>query len=98
ELQRSRRAWGVMLLCGLAACEGRSAEQEPPPEGAQVTEAAPQWEDHVGLGARANYRRSDENRFAVPFPFKPQELPPGQTKGFEETVDAGTHEEISDVT
>jgi hypothetical protein len=97
-LQKSSRAWCVLLLSGLAVGAGRSAAQEAPPEGAPAAEAAPKWEYHFGLEARANYRRSDENRFAVPFPFKPQELPPGQTRGFEETVDAGTHEEISDVT
>jgi hypothetical protein len=51
-----------------------------------------------GLEAKANYRRSEENRFAVPFPFRPIELPPGQTKGFEETVNPGSHIELSLVT
>jgi hypothetical protein len=51
-----------------------------------------------GLEAKANFRQSEENRFAVPFPFTPEQLPPGQTRGFEETVNGGSHVELSDVT
>jgi hypothetical protein len=51
-----------------------------------------------GLEAKANFRHSEENRFAVPFPFTPEQLPPGQTRAFEETVNAGSHVELSDVT
>lgn len=51
-----------------------------------------------GLEAKANYRDSELNRFAVPFPFPPGSLPPGQTRGFEETVDEGSHLELSAVT
>src|SRR4029079_16887036 len=38
---------------------------------------------------------SDENRFPVKFPFRPIDLPPGQTQAFEETVNAGSHFEVS---
>ncbi len=55
------------------------------------------WTFRFGLEARANYRDSEENRFQVPFPFEPPMLPVGQTHGFEETVNAGSHFEVSNV-
>lgn len=55
------------------------------------------WRVKLGLEAKANYRDSQENRFPVPFGFKPVELPVGQSRGFEETVDAGRHYEFSNV-
>ncbi len=51
----------------------------------------------VGVETKANFRHSEDNRFPVPFNFKPNELPPGQTQGFEETVNPGDHFEVSDV-
>src|SRR5436305_12072714 len=44
---------------------------------------------------RANYRDSEHDKFPTRFPFPPDFLPVGQTKGFEETVDAGHHYELS---
>jgi hypothetical protein len=44
---------------------------------------------------RANYRNSEEARFRLAFPFPPQFLPVGETAGFMETVDAGSHVELS---
>lgn len=51
-----------------------------------------------GLEAKAHYRDSDLNRFPVRFPFTPEQLPVGQTQGFEETVNPGSHFEVSTVT
>ena len=48
-----------------------------------------------GFEAKANVRSSDRNSFPSPFPFPPELLPPGQTQGFESTVDPGTHVEVS---
>ncbi len=50
------------------------------------------------LEAKLNYRDSDENRFATKFPFPPSFLPVGETSAFLETVDAGSHSEISAIT
>src|SRR5690349_16684011 len=48
-----------------------------------------------GFEAKANFRHSEENRFSVPFRFPPEFLPVGQTQGFEETVNPGSHLEVS---
>jgi hypothetical protein len=82
----------VLLLLG-AALGAPAIAQEPPEESA--VDAG--WTFRFGLEARANYRESEENRFPVPFPFKPEQLPVGQTRGFEETVDTGSHVEFSNV-
>lgn len=97
-LGRSREQCGFLLLSLCLTV--------PPPAGAQAEPAAPPapqepaGKPHVtwGLESKFNFRRSEENRFAVPFPFQPSELPPGDTKGFEETVNAGSHFEVSNVT
>jgi len=48
--------------------------------------------------AKGHYRDSSALRFASPFPFPPDFLPPGATRIFLETVDAGEHVELSAVT
>jgi hypothetical protein len=53
------------------------------------------WTFKSRIELRANYRNSDAERFALRFPFPPSFLPIGQTQGFEETVDAGSHAELS---
>jgi hypothetical protein len=52
----------------------------------------------LGVEAKFNLRVSPDARFAVPFQFRPDELPVGQTRGFEETVNPGTHFEVSILT
>ena len=47
------------------------------------------------MEARGHWRDSEENRFPVNFPFTPDQLPPGQARGMLETVDPGTHVELS---
>ncbi|HET9229531.1 MAG TPA: hypothetical protein VFR31_22815, partial [Thermoanaerobaculia bacterium] len=83
--------WGcavLMMLCVGVPLAAQEEEEEP--------SLKPKLE--FGLEAKAHYRDSDLNRFPVPFPFPPTFLPPGQTQGFEETVNAGSHVEISVVT
>ena len=53
------------------------------------------WTFKSRIELRANYRDSKEEKFALKFPFPPSFLPVGQTVGFEETVDAGSHAELS---
>jgi hypothetical protein len=51
-----------------------------------------------GFEVKAHYRDSEANRFPVPFPFAPDQLPPGVSQGFMSTVDPGAHGEISTAT
>src|SRR3954454_23877860 len=53
------------------------------------------WTFKSRIELRANYRDSKEERFPLKFPFPPSFLPVGQTVGFLETVDAGSHAELS---
>ncbi|HET7437590.1 MAG TPA: hypothetical protein VFN10_22995 [Thermoanaerobaculia bacterium] len=53
------------------------------------------WTFRTKFELRANYRQSDENRFQLKFGFPPEFLPHGETHGFEETPDAGSHVELS---
>ncbi|MEA2599977.1 MAG: hypothetical protein QOF89_969 [Acidobacteriota bacterium] len=90
------RCCAALLLCGvLGSPAGRA--QEPPPLAAEEQDAESlKPKLTFGLEAKANFRHSDDNRFPVPFPFLPSQLPPGQTQGFEETVNPGDHLEVSD--
>jgi hypothetical protein len=78
-----------------AAGSGDAAAQE-----AEETSPASGLRPHLEFGfeIKAHFRDSEENRFRVPFPFTPDMLPPGQTAGFEETVNAGSHLELSTAT
>ena len=58
-------------------------------------QSASDWTFKSRIELRANYRDSHEERFALKFPFPPSFLPAGQTVGFEETVNAGAHAELS---
>src|SRR5687767_11592919 len=55
----------------------------------------PPWNATARFELRANFRDSTEERFQLRFPFEPRMLPPGAVAGFEETVDAGAHAEVS---
>ncbi len=59
------------------------------------TQPASDWTFKSRIELRANYRDSNEQKFALKFPFPPSFLPVGQTVGFEETVNAGAHGELS---
>jgi hypothetical protein len=54
-----------------------------------------EWSLRTRIELRGNFRDSDEAKFALRFPFPPSFLPVGQTKGFEQTVDPGSHAELS---
>jgi hypothetical protein len=51
-----------------------------------------------GFEVKSHFRDSEANRFPVPFPFTPDQLPPGATQGSMSTVDPGSHVEISTAT
>ncbi|HEX3528845.1 MAG TPA: hypothetical protein VH988_17435 [Thermoanaerobaculia bacterium] len=99
-MRRTRRWCGCLVaaLCMTSPLWAQDQAQDQPAASADEAGAAggkPQlkW----GLEAKMNYRRSEDNKFPVPFPFTPDQLPVGQTKGFEETVNAGSHIELSGV-
>ena len=77
-------AAGVVFLLALPLI---AQESEAP--------ARPQWRLKTRLELRGNYRSSNEEAFRLRFPFPPSFLPVGQTAGFEETVNAGHHIELS---
>jgi hypothetical protein len=98
SLGRSRRRYCVLLWLGAALC-APVFSQEPAQEPAQESDAPPPSSRpklRLGLEVKGNYRQSTENRFPI-LPFPPDLLPPGRTKVFEETVDAGSHFEVSNV-
>jgi hypothetical protein len=53
------------------------------------------WSFEHKVEVRADYRWSDNERHPLRFPFPPQFLPPGQTQGFLETPDPGSHAELN---
>lgn len=64
--------------------------QEPPP-------GAPAWTWAARGELKLHYRDTEPARFQLRFPFPPGSLPPGQTFGFAETVDPGSHAEVGNV-
>src|SRR5947199_7234966 len=104
-LGAGRRGWARRAcLLGLALALARGgpawARDEPPgpPEERPLEERAGSGlvpKLTFGFEGRVNFRQSEENRFPVKFPFQPIQLPPGQKQAFEETVDAGSHFEVS---
>src|SRR4051812_24880060 len=93
---------GQALACALAWAaaweQAAWASDDPPAEERPAEERAASGlvpKLAFGLEGRVNFRRSDENRFPVKFPFQPRQLPPGQKQAFEETVDSGSHFEVS---
>jgi len=93
---RTRMWCGLFLVT--SALTAPLCAQEPAPEAPEAAAEPSKPRLEWGLEAKANFRRSEENRFPVPFPFPPSFLPVGQTRGFEETVNAGSHIELSDAT
>ena len=86
--------WGCAVLVTLCLAAPLRAQEEAPVE--EEPSLKPKLE--FGFEAKAHYRDSDLNRFRVPFDFPATFLPRGQTAGFEETVNAGSHLEISTAT
>ncbi|MCB9378920.1 MAG: hypothetical protein H6511_09195 [Holophagales bacterium] len=70
----------------------------PLPASAEEGGADSEFEFDWGFEAKANYRDSESFRFPSPFPFPPEFLPPGESRGFLETVNAGGHFEVSVLT
>lgn len=97
-VQRKTAEWkSVWWVVALSLClTGPSLAQEPEEAVEEEVSLRPRLD--FGLEAKANFRNSEENRFPVPFRFEPEQLPRGQTQGFEETVNAGSHFEVSTVT
>ena len=87
-LLRSLGGWCVVVWLGAVPC-GAMARAQESPDGEPAVESG--WEHRFGLEVRANYRRSDDNRFKTPFTIN-------NVPVFEETVDPGAHYEFSDVT
>ena len=81
---------GILVwTCGAGFAPARAQEEE-----------AGRPRVSVGFEGKAHFRASDHNRFPVNFPFSlvPGLLPPGQTQAFLETVNEGSHFEISTLT
>jgi len=53
------------------------------------------WRYAVDLETKAHFRHSESSRFPVDFPFPPELLPPDPEPVFLETVDPGSHVEVS---
>lgn len=89
-MAQSRMWCGVLLLSLCLAAPAAAQEGEGQEESESLR---PRF--HFGLEAKANFRDSEENRFLVPFDF---DSGPGVVRGFEETVNAGSHFEVSTIT
>ena len=75
-----RRSFALFLVCLAAPLFGQTA---------------PDWTYKTRIELRANLHESKEESFPLRFPFPPSFLPVGQTVGHMETVDSGTHAELS---
>lgn len=64
--------------------------REPPP-------GSPAWTWAARGELKLHYRDTEPARFQLRFPFPSGSLPPGQTFGFAETVDPGSHAEVGNV-
>lgn len=84
----------LAVAAGLAAVFGSAeAEEEAgsPPEASSRESLRVHW----GIELKTHYRSSEAQRLLNPFPFPPDFLPPGQSRGFLETVDSGKSFELS---
>lgn len=70
-----------VALASLAVCAPAAAQQT--------------WTWGHRFEIRADYRWSDDERHPIAFPFPPEALPPGQTRAFMATPDAGHHAELN---
>ena len=95
------RAVPVIALLVASALVPCPAGAQQPVAGGSDDQDAPAERDgriHLGIEAKTHYRHSDANRFPVNFPFTPDMLPPGQSRGSIATVDPGDHLELSVLT
>ncbi|MEO8195519.1 MAG: hypothetical protein ABI689_02230 [Thermoanaerobaculia bacterium] len=98
-------AAGGQILSGDSAAAQGAAEAPEAIASPAVEAAAPEAADdpnafrvHFGFEGKAHYRDSEHFRIPTPFPFPPESLPPGATQGFLETVNVGSHFELSVLT
>lgn len=97
---------GVGLLLAAAPRAAAQVEDEPvesvpvePGPGEQASpDAARGLRLDWGFEVKVHSRDSEANRFPVPFPFAPEQLPPGAAQGAMATVDPGSHVEVSAAT
>jgi hypothetical protein len=90
----------ALLLASAALGEVKVQAQEGPADPPVATVTAGETggvlpKIRLGFEGRMNFRHSDDIRFPVKFQFKPIELPVGQDVAYEQTVNAGSHFEIS---
>jgi hypothetical protein len=90
-LRRASALAGAVCLAG-GAWAGRVE--------AQAQDAAPAAgpSQTLGFEIKGGYRDSGQTKIESPFQFPPIFLPPGESKGFMETVDEGGHAELQVVT
>ena len=89
-MSRHRGFGAVLALAVLLAGQPLCAQGDEP---FATEEEEPRY--RLGLEVKTHYRDSDERRLPSPFPFPAEFLPPGQTRGFMETAEAGDHVEVS---
>jgi hypothetical protein len=82
------RGPALLLVLALALSVPSPIAAQPP--GGDPDE--PGWS--FGFELKTSYRDTDEARFLNPFPFSPEMLPPGQSRGFLEAVEPGSHFEV----
>lgn len=100
---RAPLAFAALLCTSAALAQGGAGEPagEPPPAvpGAEAAAGAARGlKVDFGLEGRLHFRDSQELANPSPFPFPPEFLPPGESRGFQRTVDAGRHFELSVLT
>ncbi len=88
---RRRIGWTAAGALALVPHPGAAQEELAAPP-------APVLELRWGFEVKAHARDSESSRLASPFPFTPDQLPPGQSRAFLDTVDAGRHFEFSTLT
>lgn len=90
-------AWAGASMAQVAqeAQEEPAAAPDPP---VHEVVAAAGLEIDWGFEAKVHLRDSEQFRQPNPFPFPPEFLPPGETRGFLETVNEGQHLEVSTLT
>ena len=79
----------AFLVCGLLAGLALPSSAQDDTE----TEQTPRY--RFGFELKGHLRDSEHARFPSPFPFGPSQVPPGRSGVYLETVEAGSHAEVS---
>ena len=90
-------ARALAILLALLLAPWTAAAQTVEPSG-EETEIAGRARLRIGFELKGHWRDSDLVRFPIRTPFPPEALPVGQSQAFQETVDAGSHAELSMLT